>query len=205
MLDNLFDLSFQTRILVYGLVISLLAGVYMFSFHWPLSAQIEKDQNTISQLRTEKQNLQAEVAKGEAIQDQIAETEALFNEVTAQLPEQKEIPELLRQVSNLGKDSGLEVRLFRQQPEVKKTLHAEVPVEMAIKGGYHQIALFFDKVRHLDRIVNIANISIKNPQPQVGGRAQVESSFFATTYRFLSEDERKQVEEEQKKKEKGKK
>ncbi len=205
MLDNLFDLSLQTRILVYGLVISLLAGVYMFSFHWPLSAQIEKDQNTISQLRTEKQNLQAEVAKGEAIQDQIAETEALFNEVTAQLPEQKEIPELLRQVSNLGKDSGLEVRLFRQQPEVKKTLHAEVPVEMAIKGGYHQIALFFDKVRHLDRIVNIANISIKNPQPQVGGRAQVESSFFATTYRFLSEDERKQVEEEQKKKEKGKK
>ena len=205
MLDNLFDLSFQTRILAYGLVISLLAGVYMFSFHWPLSAQIEKDQNTISQLRTEKQNLQAEVAKGEAIQDQIAETEALFNEVTAQLPEQKEIPELLRQVSNLGKDSGLEVRLFRQQPEVKKTLHAEVPVEMAIKGGYHQIALFFDKVRHLDRIVNIANISIKNPQPQVGGRAQVESSFFATTYRFLSEDERKQVEEEQKKKEKGKK
>jgi type IV pilus assembly protein PilO len=143
MLDNLFDLSLQTRILVYGLVISLLAGVYMFSFHWPLSAQIEKDQNTISQLRTEKQNLQAEVAKGEAIQDQIAETEALFNEVTAQLPEQKEIPELLRQVSNLGKDSGLEVRLFRQQPEVKKTLHAEVPVEMAIKGGYHQIALFF--------------------------------------------------------------
>ncbi len=205
MLDNLFDLSFQTRILAYGLVISLLAGVYMFSFHWPLSAQIEKDQNTISQLRTEKQNLQAEVAKGEAIQDQIAETEALFNEVTAQLPEQKEIPELLRQVSNLGKDSGLEVRLFRQQPEMKKTLHAEVPVEMAIKGGYHQIALFFDKVRHLDRIVNIANISIKNPQPQVGGRAQVESSFFATTYRFLSEDERKQVEEEQKKKEKGKK
>ena len=205
MLDNLFDLSFQTRILAYGLVISLLAGVYMFSFHWPLSAQIEKDQNTISQLRTEKQNLQAEVAKGEAIQDQIAETEALFNEVTAQLPEQKEIPELLRQVSNLGKDSGLEVRLFRQQPEVKKTLHAEVPVEMAIKGGYHQIALFFDKVRHLDRIVNIANISIKNPQPQVGGRAQVESSFFATTYRFLSEDERKQVEEEQKKKEKGRK
>jgi type IV pilus assembly protein PilO len=205
MLDNLFDLPLQIRILVYGLAIGLLAGVYVFSFHLSLSAQIEKDQNTLAQLRTEKQDLQAQVAKGDMIQDEIAETERLFNQVTAQLPEQKDIPELLRQVSNLGKDSGLEVRLFRQQPEVKKTLHAEVPVEMSVRGGYHQIALFFDKVRHLDRIVNIANMSMKNPQPQVGGRAQIESSFFATTYRFLSEDERKQIEAEQEKEKKGKK
>ena len=204
MLDNFFDLPFQTRILVYGAVIGLLAGVYVFSYHLPLATQIEEDQSKIAQLQTEKHKLEAEVAKGDKIQDEIAETERLFNEVTAQLPEQKEIPELLRQVSNLGKDSGLEVRLFRQQPEVKKTLHAEVPVEMSVKGGYHQVALFFDKVRQLDRIVNIANMSIKNPQPQVGGRAQIESSFFATTYRFLSGDEQKQVEDEQKKK-KGKK
>lgn len=200
MLDNFFDLPLQTRLMVYGAVIVLSASVYVFSYHLPLATQIEEDQNKIAQLQKEKKTLEAEVAKGDEIQNEIAETERLFKQVTAQLPEQKEIPELLRQVSNLGKDSGLEVRLFRQQPEVKKTLHAEVPVEMSVKGGYHQIALFFDKVRQLDRIVNIANMSIKNPQSQAGGRAQVESSFFATTYRFLSGDEQKQVEEEEKKK-----
>ena len=205
MLDNLFDLSLQIRILVYGVIVGILAGAYVFFFHLPLSEQIEKDQNTRAQLQKEKQDLQAQVAKGDTIQDEIAEAERLFNQVTAQLPEQKEIPELLRQVSNLGRDSGLEVPLFRPQPEVKKTLHAEVPVEMSVRGGYHQIAFFFDKVRHLDRIVNIANMSIKNPQSQVGGPAQLESSFFATTYRFLSEDERKQIAAEQEEKKEGKK
>ena len=88
---------------------------------------------------------------------------------------------------------------------MKQTLHAEVPVEMAVRGGYHQIALFFDKVRHLDRIVNIANMSITNPEPQAGGQPRIESSFFATTYRFLSKEEQEkqqQAEEEKAKKKK---
>ena len=73
---------------------------------------------------------------------------------------------------------------------------------MAVRGGYHQIALFFEKVRRLDRIVNISDIGIKNPQ-MADGRLQVDASFFATTYRFLTEEEQariaKQKEEEAKK------
>ena len=137
------------------------------------------------------------------LREDIAEAEARFKEATIQLPEEKEIPELLRQVSNLGRDSGLEITLFRQQTETLQDLHAEVPVEMAVRGGYHQIALFFEKVRRLDRIVNISDIGIKNPQ-MADGRLQVDASFFATTYRFLTEEEQdriaKQKEEEAKKK-----
>jgi len=51
--------------------------------------------------------------------------------------------------------------------------------------------------------VNISDIGIKNPQ-MVDGRLQVDASFFATTYRFLTEEEQariaKQKEEEAKKK-----
>ena len=208
MLDNFFELPLHMRTLVYGVIVALLLGGYWWFSHSELSVEIEKNQKQIATLQSEKGELQRQIAKGDKIQDEIIEVQRLFNEVTAQLPEQKEIPELLRQVSNLGRDSGLEVRLFRQQPEVKQTLHAEVPVEMAVRGGYHQIALFFDKVRHLDRIVNIADMSIKNPEPQAGGQPQIESSFFATTYRFLSkeeQEEQRKAAEEKAKKEKGRK
>ena len=208
MLDNFFDLPLYLRTVVYGAIATLFLGGYWWFFHSEFSAEIEKNQKQIATLQAEKRKLLSEIAKGDQIQAEIIQVQGLFNEITAQLPEQKEIPELLRQVSNLGRDSGLEVRLFRQQPEVKQTLHAEVPVEMAVRGGYHQIALFFDKVRHLDRIVNIADMNIKEIQSgdQPG---QVESSFFATTYRFLSkeeqEEQRRKAEEEEAKKKKGKK
>ena len=185
----------------------LIVLLYAFLFYIPRSAEITTKQGRILSLETERTKLQGLLKDREKAHAEISQVEGRFNEVKAQLPEQKEIPELLRQVSNLGRDSGLEVTLFRQKPENLHDLYAEVPVEMAVRGGYHQIALFFDKVRHLDRIVNVSDLSLKNAQP-VDGQMYVEASFFATTYRFLSEEERARIakeKEDAEKKKKGKK
>jgi len=186
MFDQLLKLPPRQRFLIYGGSALFVVIVYAFLFYIPRSGEIKLKQERLLNLEKERVSLQAQLANREQTQAEIIEVEALFNQVKAQLPEEKEIPELLRQVSNLGRDSGLEVTLFRQKPENLFNLHAEVPVEMAVRGGYHQIALFFDKVRHLDRIVNVSDISIKHPQV-ISGQTQVEDAFFATTYRFLNE------------------
>ncbi|MGE4092345.1 MAG: type 4a pilus biogenesis protein PilO, partial [Candidatus Binatia bacterium] len=101
----------------------------------------------------------------------------------------------------------LEITLFRQKGETLKDLHAEVPVEMAVRGSYHQVALFFEKVRELNRIVNIGDISMKDPEMR-DGRLQIDAAFSATTYRFLTEEEQARIakeKEEAQKKSKGKK
>ena len=205
-MDRFFELPVSQRVLAYGVVFLLLAALYWYFLYKPIVAQIDAKQSRQSELEGEMANLNATLKDPKKLQEDIVNAEALFKEATRQLPEEKEIPELLRQVSNLGRDSGLEITLFRQQAETLQDLHAEVPVEMAVRGGYHQIALFFEKVRHLDRIVNVSDIGIKNPQ-MADGRLQVDASFFATTYRFLTEEEQERVakrkEEEAKKKGKG--
>jgi type IV pilus assembly protein PilO len=207
MFEQILNLPPRQRFLIYGGGAVLIVVLYVFLFHIPRSAEIVKKQERRLSLEKERTKLQASLKDREKTSAEALQIEGRFNEVKAQLPEQKEIPELLRQVSNLGRDSGLEVTLFRQKPEILHDLYAEVPVEMAVRGGYHQIALFFDKVRHLDRIVNVSDISVKNPQP-VDGQMYVEASFFATTYRFLSEEERERIAKEKadaEKKKKGKK
>jgi type IV pilus assembly protein PilO len=207
MFEQIFDLPAKQRFLIYGVGIALIVLLYVFLFHFPRSVEIKTKQQRILSLEKERSKLQELLKDRDKAKAEILQIEGRFNEVKAQLPEQKEIPELLRQVSNLGRDSGLEVTLFRQKAEVLFDLYAEVPVEMAVRGEYHQIALFFDKVRHLDRIVNVSDLSLKNPQP-VDGQMYVEASFFATTYRFLSEEERARIakeKEEAEKKKKGKK
>jgi type IV pilus assembly protein PilO len=206
-LDQLFDLPFKQRVLIYGGSALLIIVLYLFLFHFPRSRELSTKQEKITALENERVKLQTLLRDQKKADAEFRDTEALFNRVKAQLPEEKEIPELLRQVSNLGRDSGLEVTLFRQKLENLHDVHADVPVEMSVRGGYHQIALFFDKVRYLDRIVNLSDLNVKNPQA-VDGQIQVESSFFATTYRFLNEEERKRIEkekEEGEKKKKGKK
>jgi len=206
MFEQILDLPPKQRFLIYGGGIVLIVLLYVFLFYFPHITEIKTKQERISSLEQERVKLQALVKDQEKAKAEVLQIEGRFNQVKAQLPEQKEIPELLRQVSNLGRDSGLEVTLFRQKEEVLLDLYAEVPVEMAVRGGYHQIALFFDKVRHLDRIVNVSELSLKNPQP-VDGQMYVEASFFATTYRFLSEEEQARIvkEKEEAEKKKGKK
>ena len=202
-MNRFFELPLSQRILAYGVVILLLTASYWYFLYKPVVTQIEAKQSRQSELEADQAKLKTTLKDRKKLREDIAEAEARFKEATTQLPEEKEIPELLRQVSNLGRDSGLDITLFRQQTETLQDLHAEVPVEMAVRGGYHQIALFFEKVRRLDRIVNISDIGIKNPQ-MADGRLQVDASFFATTYRFLTEEEQariaKQKEEEAKKK-----
>ena len=191
----LLSLPANQRLLVYSGTAVLIVLLYAFVFYFPQSTQIVDAQKTIQSLEKEKADLQALLKNRPQAEASIKEVEGKFNQAKAQLPEEKEIPELLKQVSNLGRDSGLEVVLFRQKPEVFQDLYAEVPVEMSVRGGYHQIALFFDKVRRIDRIVNVSDVSIRNPQ-QVGGQMQVDAAFSATTYRFLSEEERARVAKE---------
>lgn len=205
MLDRILSLPFNQRLLLYAGTAILLVVVYAFLFHIPRSAQITQKRERLQALEQEKSQLQSQV-KDDKTKEEIVEVEGQFNQAKAQLPEQKEIPELLKQVSNLGRDSGLDVILFRQKPEVFQDLYAEVPVEMSVRGGYHQIAMFFDKVRRLDRIVNISDTAMKNPQA-VGGQMQMDAAFSATTYRFLNEEERARIakEKEEAAKKKGKK
>ena len=191
----LLSLPSNQRLLVYSGTAVLIVLLYAFVFYFPQSKQMAESQKTIQSLEEEKAKLQALLKNRPQAENSIKEVEGRFNQAKAQLPEEKEIPELLKQVSNLGRDSGLDVVLFRQKPEVFQDLYAEVPVEMAVRGGYHQIALFFDKVRHIDRIVNVSDVNMKNPQ-QVGGQMQVDAAFSATTYRFLSEEERARIAKE---------
>ncbi len=147
MLDQFFDFPLTRRVLIYGLIALLLTAAYYFFLHLPSANLLVEKQTKIETLEGEKVQLLATLKGRETLKAEIAKIDAQFQEVTKQLPESKEIPDLLRQVSNMGRDSGLEITLFRQPGENIKELYADVPVEMAVRGGYHQLALFFEKVR----------------------------------------------------------
>ena len=110
-----------------------------------------------------------------------AEVTAQFKAALRLLPNKKEIPSLLRNITQLGTDSRLEFRLFSPQGEKSKGFYMEIPVSIEVSGNYHDVAVFFDRVGGMDRIVNILNVSMK----PVGARStQLTTTCTAVTYRF---------------------
>ncbi len=125
-----------------------------------------------------------------------------------QLPEEKEIPDLLDQVSNLGTQAGLEFITFKPLGEVEKDFYAEVPVQLRMVGRFHELLTFFDRVSRMPRIVTITDMSIKKAAVTKKGKgsnvARVDVTSKAITFRFL-EAKVDIVEEQKKGKKKGKK
>jgi type IV pilus assembly protein PilO len=105
-----------------------------------------------------------------------------------ELPNEREIPELLRRVSSIGKKIGLEFLLFQPLPENPRDFYAEVPVKLKIEGSYHEVATFFDRIGKLNRIVNVRDISLHDPAER-GGKIVLTIEGTAVTYRFLTASE----------------
>jgi type IV pilus assembly protein PilO len=201
LLERFFGLSPQVRLGSYVLGALLLGLLYWNFFYSPMATTLRERSGRLEELEAQHAKKARMVAQLEALRKEVKELDAKLKEAIAQLPDQKEIPDLLSTVSSLGRESGLDILLFRQRPEVLQDFYAEVPVEMLMKGTYAQLSEFFDKVGRLNRIVNVKDISMKSPVVNEG-RVVLSTSCTAVTFRFLSEDERARIAAERAKKEK---
>jgi len=203
LIDRFLDLPMRRRVLLLGASVLSIFFLYATYFYWPLSSEIEEKQENVATLRQERDKKKAMVANLADMRRVVAELDAQLKKATAELPEKKEIPELLSNISSLGSDSGLVIVVFRQRPEEFSDFYAQVPVEVRVKGTYHQVGTFFDKVGRLNRIVNVSDIGLKEPRPERES-VMVNAGFTATTYRFLDEAERERIAKERAEREKNK-
>ena len=89
---------------------------------------------------------------------------------------------------------GLEVRRFQPLPEKAREYVAEVPVSLEVQGSYHEVALFFDRLSKMNRIVYVQDIEMNQPQVR-GGKVYLTVTGKAVTFRFLSDEEIQRAEE----------
>ena len=104
----------------------------------------------------------------------------------AELPQNKDIEELLAQLNDIGKKSGLEISRVEPGAETVSggEFFARIPVRMVVSGNYHEIALFLQEVANMRRIVNVNNIKLDGAKLK-NEKVVLNSSFMATTFRFV--------------------
>jgi type IV pilus assembly protein PilO len=116
-MDSIAKLSTAKKALILVAVVVVMLGVYGYLVYLPQQAKL-------TGLRLELGKLNRELQEGKAIAQELAkfkqDAAKLQKKLTlalAQLPNKKEIPSLLRNISSLGKGSGLEFLLFKPKPE----------------------------------------------------------------------------------------
>jgi len=174
-------IKMPVRIAIVAATLVLFAGLFVWFVYLPMSEEIGKMQQEVARLE---QKLNQAIVRSRAekkLQAEYAEVDLQFQEALKLLPNTKEIPTLLKSITQLGTDSQLEFRLFSPQKETSRDFYMEIPVSIEVSGSYHNVALFFEKVGQMERIVNILNVSMT---PLKDRSTTLNTKCDAVTYRF---------------------
>ena len=142
------------------LVIAAVLGAGYYFFTNDQLAELEKVTGEEQKLRQEFTEKSRVTVNLEAFRQQIKQMEADLEVLLKQLPTGTEMPELLEDVSNTGKASGLEFELFKPDAEKPRDFYAAKPITIKAKGTYHQFSSFVSGVAALSRIVTLENATL---------------------------------------------
>jgi type IV pilus assembly protein PilO len=204
LLENILERPTIQKIGILVVTVILVSALYYSFVYSPRSDEIAKLADSVEIARNEKNAKQLKAANLARLRRDIEQLEMQLKKAVAELPNQKQIAALLLNISAKAQQAGLDVLLFRPRAENFQEFYAEVPVDITVKGNFHNTVSFFDEVARLDRLVNIDNIGFKNPTIS-GDRVILETTSVATAFRFLDDAERKQVAEAKAKAAKAKK
>lgn len=198
-LEKISALKLYQQLLILAVVVLLVVLGFVFMVYRPMLQTLDDLDSKYSKLESKLQEDRRIASNLPKFQAEFEKLQNQLNDALAELPNKKEIPSLLTSIAGLARDDGLEVLSFKPKTEVKKGFYAEVPVELELRGAYHEVAMFFYDVGQLARIVNINNLQMGNAK-MVAGRNVLSIKCLATTFMFVENDPTKAS----KKKRKGK-
>jgi len=171
---------FQVVIAALPSVILLICSVFIIFI--PKNKEIDA-------LRTKSVDLEKKITVSEAkikkLDELIKENEMLKRELTRlkeQLPEEREVSILLKQISELSLKSGLKVLLWKPGARITdpQGLYVEIPVDVEVLAEYHRLGEFFSHISRLPRLVNISDINLRSKGGE--GKGLINAKFTARTF-----------------------
>ncbi len=176
------------RWLLSGLTYLCILIAIWFSLISPTLDDIDSGNAQKADLVGKRDAVRARASNRAAFEARLEDLAGKLKQALKELPNDREIPGLLSEIDGLARKSGLDVRKFQPLPEVVHEYYAEVPVQIVMDGGYHEVGIFFDRVSKMSRIVSVADIDMGSPNLS-GEEISLTVSGKVVTYRFLSDDE----------------
>ncbi|MEW5764777.1 MAG: type 4a pilus biogenesis protein PilO [Acidobacteriota bacterium] len=147
------------------LVVTLLFCGLIFPATWFVF--LADQRTTLQSRRQQRDELEGQIQQGKEAMRRVDELNRQIDLIRRDLevlksiiPLDPETGKLLRVFQSYARDQNLNILRINPTPVAKRELYSEQAYGIEVGGGYHDLALFFDKVAHMRRIVNITNLDM---------------------------------------------
>ena len=189
LIDRLAKAPTSAKIGGIAAVVILLTGGNFFFFISDLEDSIvnlEAQQEQLNRQLAEKQEIAQNLNERRREMDLL---EQKLAEALTELPEKKDLDELLAQLNDIAKKSGLEISKVEPGAETPAQFIYRIPIKIQVNGNYHEVAMFLQEISNMRRIVNVSNIKLGNGNVK-NEKVVLNADFLATAFRFLDPNQK---------------
>ncbi len=185
---NAGSLPIPVKLVLLGiLAIIVIALGYWFLWN-PAIDELDQARAKEQELRQTFLTKKAQAVKVDAYKQQMIDIEKTFGALLKQLPDKSQMDGLLTDINQAGLGRGLEFDLFKPGQETIADFYAEMPIQIKIKGNYHDVGAFATDISKLSRIVTLNDLNIAPLNKDVKDSVLTMEAT-AKTYRYLDSSE----------------
>lgn len=185
---NAGSLPMPVKLVLLGFLFLILLGLGYWFLWSPAIDEFNQAKAKEIELRQMFLAKKAQAIKVEAYKQQMIDIEKTFGALLKQLPDKSQMDGLLTDINQAGLGRGLEFELFKPGQESVADFYAEMPIQIKIKGNYHDIGAFATDISKLSRIVTLNDMSIA-PINKDSKDSMLTMDAVAKTYRYLDSSE----------------
>lgn len=156
-------------VLAAGAVLGIFFFTHLVPFTYPvqrekieaLKADFEKKQTDLARARATVADLPRFEAEYEQLHQRWAEAAEL-------LPADRQMAALLRKITLAAQETGCQFVVFRPSGQKSETYYTEMPLNLQVNGGYHQVGSFLAELANMRRIITVANLKLKTNSSSKG-------------------------------------
>ncbi len=164
-----------------------LLGVFFFSHLVPFGYR--NQQEKIQALKATYEKKSTDLARARATVADLPRFEAEYAQLHEQwmlaaelLPTDRDMPTVLRKISLSGQETGVQFQVFRPSPPRAEAYYSEMPLQITVQGGYHQVASFLAELANLRRIVTVSGVRLKGTNNANDSKMTTSAEFTASAY-----------------------
>ena len=185
---NAGSLPMPVKLVLLGFLFLVLVGLgYWFLWSPQIDEfdQAEAKEQELRQVFVAKKGLAIKI---DAYKQQMVDIEKTFGALLKQLPDKSQMDGLLTDINQAGLGRNLEFELFKPGQETIADFYAEMPIQIKIKGSYHDVGAFATDISKLSRIVTLNDMAIA-PLNKDSKDSMLILEAVAKTYRYLDSSE----------------
>jgi type IV pilus assembly protein PilO len=179
------------KLILSSLLVAGVLGVFFFTHFLPFSYPSQRDQLNALKADYEKKSTDlararatvADLPRFEAEYEQLHERWSLAAEL---LPADKQLAALLRKITLAAQQTGVQFVTFRPAGPKSEQYYTELPLQIQVNGGYHQVGSFMAELANMRRIVTVSNVALKTNANNEAGLLSTAAQFTASAYSLNS-------------------